>query len=134
MKEFGIAMFLVCFLVSNALAKDTEIIDSAITETLAVMAAIDLAQSVNMFDRGSQELNPLLSEAPSIGEMAFFGLVSVGGVYLVDRHMGPSRFKTVLLDSIIESEKANIEANQNVLRYGKRTVPDTIMLIVCVRL
>lgn len=100
---------------------------------LAAMSLIDLAQSVEMQKIGSPEINPSLSENPSIGEMAALGAVGIGVVYLTDKYMAPSRFKTVLLDSILESEKANIESNRNVLRYGKRTVSNTTMIIICFR-
>ncbi len=79
------------------------------------MALIDYNQSVDMFFReeGFHEINPILGPHPSRGEMAAFGLISVGLTYLLIEVL-PERWRRVAIDSIIASEKMNIEENRRV--------------------
>jgi len=79
------------------------------------MALIDYNQSVDMFFReeGFVEINPILGAHPSRGEMAAFGLISVGLTYLLIEVL-PERWRRIAIDSIIASEKMNIEENRRV--------------------
>jgi|GEM_PF-5372803 len=79
------------------------------------MALIDYNQSVDMFFReeGYVEINPILGAHPSRSEMAAFGLISVGLTYLLIEVL-PERWRRVAIDSIIASEKMNIEENRRV--------------------
>jgi len=82
---------------------------------LASFAVIDYVQSVAMF-YGSEkyrELNPLFGSKPSRNSMALFGIIGVGLSYLIaDTLRDP--WKQIFVDSVLASERLNIEDNRRV--------------------
>jgi hypothetical protein len=85
------------------------------TEELALLislAAADYQQSVVMFyhSDGYHEINPILGTNPSRTNMLAFGAIGVGLTYLVADTL-PKPWRQILLDSVIASEKMNIEEN-----------------------
>lgn len=101
--------------------------------TLATMAVIDYNQSCKMFyganSANHYELNPVLGRKPSRNDLLAFGVAGVGSVYLLDVIMDDSTFKNVLLDSILATEKMNIEWNKQVSETGRRPF-NTIMFVM----
>ncbi len=82
---------------------------------LASFAVIDYAQSVAMFYGSNryQELNPLFGSKPSRSSMALFGIIGVGLCYLVAETLSDP-WKQIFMDSVIASERLNIEDNRRV--------------------
>lgn len=78
-------------------------------------AAIDYAQSVSMFygSGNYQELNPIFGKKPSRESMALFGVVGVGLFYLVAEYF-PEPWRQIAIDSVISTERINIEDNRRV--------------------
>jgi len=88
------------------------------TEELALLislAATDYKQSVDMFyhSDGYHEINPILGTNPSRTNMLAFGAIGVGLTYLLADAL-PKPWRQILLDSVIASEKMNIEENRRV--------------------
>jgi hypothetical protein len=88
------------------------------TEELALLislAAADYQQSVDMFyhSDGYHEINPILGTNPSRTNMLAFGAIGVGLTYLVANTL-PKPWRQILLDSVIASEKMNVEENHRV--------------------
>lgn len=98
---------------------------------LLLYAAIDYKQSTTMFYNlpGRRELNPLLGDKPSRESMLMFGAAGVAATYGISKLLPDGVFKNVLIDSILMTEKLNIEENKNTIQYGKRTF-NTIMIVV----
>jgi hypothetical protein len=90
--------------------------DQKMMQSVAVLASfaiIDYTQSVSMFygSEGYQEMNPLLGSKPSRGSMAAFGIIGVGIFYLVSDYLSEP-WRQIFADSIIASERMNIEDNR----------------------
>lgn len=98
---------------------------------LALYATIDYKQSTTMFYDlpNRKELNPLLGDKPSRESMMIFGAVGVAATYGISKFLPDGTFKNVLIDSILMTEKFNIEENKKTIQYGKRTF-NTIMLVM----
>lgn len=82
---------------------------------LMSFAVIDYNQSVNMFyqSQGYYEVNQVLGKGPTRGDMIAFGMIGVGLTYLLS-DMLPEPWNRILIDSVIASEKRNIEENRRV--------------------
>ena len=96
-----------------ALADDT-------AEQIAILASfamVDYQQSVDMFfgNEGYHELNPVLGPYPSRGELLCFGTIGVGLTYLVAELL-PEAWKGIVIDSVIATERLNIEDNRLVYK------------------
>ncbi len=86
------------------------------TEELALLislAAVDFQQSSEMFyhSDGYSEINPILGTNPSRTNMLAFGAFGVGLTYVLADAL-PKPWKQIVIDSVIASEKMNIEENQ----------------------
>ncbi len=79
---------------------------------LVSLAAVDYRQSVDMFyhSDGYHEINPILGTNPSRTNMLSFGVIGVGLTYLAADTL-PKPWRQILIDSVIASEKMNIEEN-----------------------
>ncbi|OGW28220.1 MAG: hypothetical protein A2X56_13745 [Nitrospirae bacterium GWC2_57_13] len=80
---------------------------------LLSLAVIDYGQSVNMFynDGSYVELNSLLGEKPSRNDMMAFGVLGVGLTWLLADVL-PKPWNRILVDSVVASERFNIEENR----------------------
>ncbi len=79
---------------------------------LLSMAVIDYRQSIDMFYHDDmQELNPLLEETPSRRSMLGFGAIGLGLTYLLADVL-PKPWSQIIIDSVVASEKMNIEENR----------------------
>lgn len=92
--------------------------EQKIRKELAVVASfafIDYNQSVTMFYKteGYHEINPILGPKPSRGSMIAFGAIGTGLFYLLADTL-PDPWRQVVVDSIIASERMNIEDNRRV--------------------
>lgn len=98
---------------------------------LTLYAVIDYKQSTTMFYDlpNRKELNPLLGDKPSRESMLMLGAAGIVATYGVSKMLPDGTFKNVLIDSILMTEKFNIEENRKTIRYGKRTF-NTIMLMM----
>lgn len=98
---------------------------------LALYATIDYRQSVTMFYNlpNRKELNPLLNSKPSRESMMMLGAAGIAATYGVSKLLPDGIFKNVLVDSILMTEKFNIEENKRTIQYGKRTF-NTIVLVM----
>lgn len=78
-------------------------------------ALIDYHQSVSMFygSDGYSELNPALGQNPTRQEMATFGVVGLGAFYLLANNLSEP-WRQIVVDSIIASERMNIEDNRRI--------------------
>jgi hypothetical protein len=90
------------------------------TEQIAILASfalVDYQQSVDMFfeNDGYHELNPVLGPYPSRGELLSFGTIGVGLTYLAAELL-PESWRQVVMDSIIATERLNIEDNRLVYK------------------
>ena len=94
------------------------------------MAGIDYAQTHKAAHKieGTKELNPLLDKNPSRNSLAAFGVAGVLATYGVQKLLPDGKLKDVAIDSILETEKLNIEENKHYEQHGKRKFPGTIML------
>ena len=124
------SLFLLTLLAPSAQAASLSAYDVKVLNLL-LYATIDYQQSVTMFYRQQErvELNPLLAERPSRESMALFGVASIAATYGLGKWLDDSLFKQVLIDSILMSEKLNIEENRRTIRYGSRRF-ETIMIVV----
>lgn len=114
------------------------------TEELALLvslAAVDYQQSVDMFYHGDgyYELNPILGTEPSRKDMLAFGAIGVGLTYLLADTM-PKPWRRIILDSVIASEKMNIEENHRAYTgWNANGAPvrgreiNGIPIVVCIR-
>jgi hypothetical protein len=92
--------------------------EQKVREELGVIASfafIDYNQSVTMFykNEGYYELNPVLGPKPSRGGMIAFGVIGTGLFYLLANNLSEP-WRQVVVDSIIASERMNIEDNRRV--------------------
>ncbi len=90
------------------------------TEQFAVLASfalIDFSQSSSMFyeNTGYYEVNALLGPFPSREELLSFGIAGLGLTYLVSAFL-PAAWSGMVIDSIIATERLNIEDNRRVYR------------------
>lgn len=100
------------------------------TFSLINMAFIDYGQSVELIVKGnSNELNFFLGKKPKRRDLFAFGAASVSAFWLVEKYFGETKLGTILLDSILASEKYNIEENKQVKETGKRTF-NTILIVL----
>ena len=99
--------------------------------TLASLALIDYQQSVKMFYKsdGHHELNPVLGTNPEREDLMMFGLAGMTLAYGINELMPEGLFKDFLFDSVLATERFNIEENQRVMRTGKRSF-ECIMLVM----
>ena len=86
---------------------------------LGIMSLIDYEQSTTMFfnRRGFSETNPLLGAKPGRENLAAFGLVGLTLVWGGSKLLSEGKFKNFVIDSIIATEKLNIEENREIMRY-----------------
>ena len=94
------------------------------TEELALLislAAADYQQSVDMFyhSEGYHEINPILGTDPSRTNLLAFGVIGVGLTYFIADTL-PKPWKQIFFDSVIASEKMNIEENSRA--YSGRNI------------
>ena len=75
------------------------------------------------------ELNPFLSDKPSQEELLIFGAVGIGVFLLFEKFMEESIFKDILLDSVLATEKKNIEWNQIRIDKNKRPAEELAIVI-----
>lgn len=112
------------FFVDNKLGKLVNAKDSGRLVGLGLLGAVDYAQSKSLFKKpGHHEMNPLLSRKPSDESLAGFGVAGVGAAYLLSKNMKDGKFKDLVMDSIVESEKFNVEENMRIKKGGKRQLP-----------
>lgn len=79
---------------------------------LISMAVIDYRQSIDMFYHDDMhELNPVLDETPSRRSMLGFGAIGLGLTYLLADVL-PEPWDRIIIDSVLASEKMNIEENR----------------------
>ena len=99
--------------------------------TLASLAMIDYQQSVKMFYKkgGHKELNPVLGTNPEREDLMMFGLAGMTLAYGINEIMPEGKFKDFLFDSVLATERLNIEENKQVMNTGKRTF-ECIMLVM----
>ena len=99
--------------------------------TLASLALIDSQQSVQMFYKkdGHYELNPVLGTNPGREDLMVFGLAGMTLAYGINELVPEGKFKNFLFDSVLATERFNIEENQRVMDTGKRTF-ECIMLVM----
>ena len=93
---------------------------SETTEQIAILASfalVDYSQSVDMFfnNTGYYELNPVLGPYPSRTDLLGFGAIGVGLTYLVAGLL-PDSWRGIAMDSIIATERLNIEDNRLVYK------------------
>lgn len=100
---------------------------------LAAMAIVDYDQSSEMFynREGYYELNPVLGNQPSRTDMLAFGAIGIGVVYLASEFL-PESIGKLFMDSVVASEKWNIEDNASIMD-GKRRRIEGIPLIISIR-
>lgn len=125
MKHFILALAIVCF--APSLSQATDNTDKL--TMLAIQSFIDYHQTVKCLDSGGIELNPILGKQPSKTELFTFGLVSNALVFGIDQYFAPSRFKTILIDSIIKTEQVNIEWNKQLLNGHDRPYNTIVVFI-----
>ena len=79
------------------------------------MALIDYTQSVSMFSGsdGYYELNPLLGKKPGKTDMMAFGVIGLGIFYFLENNLSDP-WRQIVVDSIIASERLNIEDNRRI--------------------
>jgi hypothetical protein len=92
--------------------------EQKIKEELTILtsfAFIDYNQSVAMFfgTGGYNEVNPILGPKPSKGDMVVFGTMGIGLFYFLSATL-PDPWRQLVVDSIIASERMNIEDNRRV--------------------
>jgi len=92
--------------------------EQKIKEELTILtsfAFIDYNQSVAMFfgSGGYNEVNPILGPKPSKGDMAVFGALGIGLSYFLSTTLSDP-WRQIVVDSIIASERMNIEDNRRV--------------------
>lgn len=98
--------------------------------TLAVMAGIDFVQSKNNFKKGHRELNPVLGRQPSDGDMLAFGIGGIAATYGIMKVLPDGRFRRLVIDSVLATERFNLIENRRVDRHGHRMFRETIMIIL----
>ena len=92
--------------------------EQKIKEELTILtsfAFIDYNQSVAMFfgTGGYHEVNPILGPKPSKGDMVVFGAMGIGLSYFLSATLSDP-WRQIVVDSIIASERMNIEGNRRV--------------------
>lgn len=100
---------------------------------LAAYAAVDYGQSCEAFYRGghfanSYELNPVLGERPTRRDMLAFGAAGIGLTWLLSEVL-PEPWSAVLVDSVLASERLNVEENRRV-QNGERRRMDSIPVVI----
>jgi hypothetical protein len=82
---------------------------------LASFALIDYAQTTAMLygSGGYHEINPLLGEHPSRGNLIVFGVIGSGLFYLIGRSL-PDPWQQIFVDSVLSIERMNIEDNRRI--------------------
>lgn len=90
---------------------------------LAAFAVIDYNQTCEaLFERtGHREANPILGEYPTRTELAAFGIIGMGAVYLSQKLL-PESWAQVVMDSVLASERMNIEENVRTLDNQRRQI------------
>ena len=92
--------------------------EQKIRDELAIItsfAFIDYNQSVAMFHKmdGYREINPVLGSKPSRGDMVAFGVIGIG-LFSILANTLSDPLRQIVVDSIIASERMNIEENRRV--------------------
>ncbi len=84
---------------------------------LASFAFVDYNQSVDMFyqNTGYHEVNPILGPSPSRQELVLFGAVGFCLSYALTEIL-PDAWRQLVVDSIIATERLNIEENRLVYK------------------
>jgi len=84
---------------------------------LTSLAMIDYSQSEDMFfdHDGYHEVNPILGQSPSRQDLLLFGAVGICLSYALTEIL-PATWKQIVMDSIIATEKLNIEENRTVYK------------------
>ena len=103
--------------------------------TLAAYAVIDYNQSKNMFSHPDKyyEANPLLGERPTNAGLLGFGIAGIGALYIAKEFLPDNwKAKQILVDSVVSTEKFNVEENQKLITSGNRTFK-TIPIILTFR-
>ncbi|MBU0481441.1 MAG: hypothetical protein KKG47_10085 [Proteobacteria bacterium] len=127
-----LVLFIICFATPAAAldfnfskANDEKLL------TLATLAMIDYQQSVKMFykSNGYKELNPLLGAHPERNDLLISGFTSLTLAYAVNELMPEGKFKNFLFDSIIATERLNIEENRQAIETGKRNFEGIMMVM-----
>ena len=67
------------------------------------------------------ELNPVLGKHPSRGDMLAFGVSGTGLLWL-SMEILPEPWATIVVDSVLASERFNIEDNASVLQSRSRRI------------
>ena len=115
MKIITYILLIMISISTNAYAIDYRVI------SIAALATKDYDQSVEMFyERGGYELNPLLGTKPSRSSLRNIGIASVVALYVVSSFDG--KWKNLILDSVLSSEKFNVEENERVLNNRPRRI------------
>ena len=98
---------------------------------LVLLTMIDHHQSVHMFYKCGDhlELNPIIGARPDRRDLVMYQLAGLGIAYGLNDVMPEGKFKDFLIDSVLATEKFNIEENQKVISSNKRTF-DCIMLVM----
>ena len=137
-------ILVIMFVPMAAMSADRQANADDHTEELALLvslAAVDYQQSVDMFYHGEgyYELNPILGTEPSRTDMLAFGVIGVGLTYLLADTM-PKPWRRIILDSVIASEKMNIEENHRAYTGWNGSGPPVrgreingIPIVVCIR-
>jgi hypothetical protein len=108
---------------------------------LTSFALIDYSQSVDMFFNrtGYHEMNPVLGPNPSRQDLFLFGTIGLCLSYVLTEIV-PDTWRQIVIDSIVASEKHNIEDNRLLYQGWNTEGPplrgrtvDGIPIIVSVR-
>ena len=133
MKTIATLIILIVCCTTSALALDVNNLQRNDRKllTLATMALIDYQQSTQMFYEmeGYEEYNPILGPNPSQANLLAFGVGSLTIAYGINKWMPESKFKDFLFDSILATERLNIEENRQAIRTGKRNFEGIVFLL-----
>lgn len=131
MKKMIIILFLLCASTSSfAFDVDPRI------GAIAGMAVVDYGQTVDIViepipklaNGTTWEFNPLLGKHPTKQKLVYFGVGSIATMLLLDEVIPDGAFKNILFDSIVTSERYNVEWNERMLGGHSRTVGIPILV------
>jgi hypothetical protein len=120
MSAAAIVIMIIALVPCAAMADDT-------AEQIAILASfalIDYNQSVDMFfnNTGYYELNPVLGPAPRREDLILFGITGIGLTYVLAEVLPPA-LKQVVIDSVIATERLNIEDNRTLYKGWNKDGP-----------
>ena len=99
---------------------------------LAILTIADYNQSAYLlYDTKTIELNPMLSDHPDRVSLATFGIVSLSVTYFLSANM-KKPWRDIFLDSVIASERMNVEENER-MRHGLGRQISAIPIIISFR-